>query len=110
MKKSRWVWMPHAAHFILGYRCQFVLATYVGKYIVSTVGELLNFEKGNDKFETIGYNRLYETMVFEAHKSDLDCCHYVIDVSKEVDMKGYNDAKSAYNGHMKLCNKWSKRK
>ena len=37
-----WVWMPHAAHFILGHQCRFHLATYVGGYIVSTVGELVN--------------------------------------------------------------------
>lgn len=40
MKKENWVWMPHAGHFILGDKCGFRLATYVGKYIVSTVGEL----------------------------------------------------------------------
>ena len=34
--------MPHAGHFILGRECQFRLNTYVGKYIVSTVGELWN--------------------------------------------------------------------
>jgi len=32
--------MPHAGHFILGHKCRFHLATYVGGYIVSTVGEL----------------------------------------------------------------------
>lgn len=38
---SEWVWMPHAAHFILGDKCRFVLSTYLGNgYIVSTVGEL----------------------------------------------------------------------
>lgn len=42
-KKEHWIWMPHAAHFILGDKCQFVMATYVGGgYIVSTVGELWN--------------------------------------------------------------------
>jgi len=39
MKKENWVWMPHAAHLIVSRHCQFRLATYVGKYIVSTVGE-----------------------------------------------------------------------
>lgn len=39
MTKDKWIWMPHPAHFICGNYCRFVLATYVGKYIVSTVGE-----------------------------------------------------------------------
>lgn len=25
-----------------------------------------------------------------------------------LDFNGYNDAKDAYDGHMKLCKKWSK--
>lgn len=40
MKKTDWIWMPHPGHFICGYMCQFKLNTYVGKYIVSTVGEI----------------------------------------------------------------------
>lgn len=40
MKKQDWVWMPHAGHFILADKCRFVLNTYVGDYIVSTIGEL----------------------------------------------------------------------
>lgn len=39
MKKEDWIWMPHPAHFICSDHCRFVLATYVGGYIVSTVGE-----------------------------------------------------------------------
>lgn len=38
--KDKWIWMPHPAHFICSMDCRFVLATKVGKYIVSTVGEL----------------------------------------------------------------------
>lgn len=40
MKKADWVWMPHAGHYILGDKCRFVLNTYVGNYIVSTIGEM----------------------------------------------------------------------
>jgi len=39
MKKENWVWMPHAGHCVIGHMCRFHLATYVGKYIVSTIGE-----------------------------------------------------------------------
>lgn len=57
MKKQDWIWMPHAAHFIGGHRCQFKL---------STCGE--------------------------------------------IDFAPYNDADSATIGHMKMCEKWSKKK
>jgi hypothetical protein len=88
--------MPHPAHFICARWCKFHLATYVGDYIVSTVGEYWPergireihakihdqkwFEKNRHLkgdyfdaaymkrfgYEDIGYERKYETMVFKA--------------------------------------------
>lgn len=138
MKKDKWIWMPHAGHFICASKCQFHLNTYVGKYIVSTVGELWNERcvreihakvydpewllenrhlKGDDfdyaymkkfGFEEIGCDRKYETMVFVAKKSGNKCCPYHIDVSKQVDFNSYNKPEDAHEGHLKLCNKWAK--
>lgn len=98
MNKSKWIWMPHAGHLIVGSQCQFHLNTYVGKYIVSTVGEYWpdremreihakvhepkwleanSHLKGDEfdhayrehfGFEDIGCDRKYETMVFKAVK------------------------------------------
>jgi len=98
MKKENWTHMPHNGHFILGSKCRFVLNTYVGGYIVSTVGELDNdstikhihasihdpvwyelnkHQKGDNwnavyfkkfGFDEIGYKTTYETMVFKAKK------------------------------------------
>ena len=117
MDKAKWIWMPHAAHFICASRCQFRLATYVGGFIVSTVGEMeiQNTEiakivgKMVGDFDTIGYNRMYETMVFKAIPSapEFTCCPYGIDVSETVDRDGYNDANAATAGHMALCEKWA---
>lgn len=138
MEKSRWVWMPHAGHFILGDKCRFHLNTYVGKYIVSTVGELWNDEqvrrihasihnpewysenkdlKGDyfDNayfkefgFEALGLRHKYESMVFRARKSSNKCCPYEIIVEKNYDEQRYDTDEEAMAGHMKLCNKWSK--
>lgn len=130
MTKDKWIWMPHAGHFILGHKCRFKLNTYVGKYIISTVGEYIpdnelidiiapEFKhlQGDEKeyayiekyeCETVGCDRKYETMVFKAKKSKCKCCPYTIIVSKQVDFQGYNDPKRAYQGHLNLCNKWSK--
>ena len=53
---ERWVWMPHAAHFILGNWCRFHLATYIpcpvrgNGVLVSTVGELLLDEGSRELF------------------------------------------------------------
>jgi len=142
MKKENWVWMPHAGHFILSSQCQFKLNTYVGKYIVSTVGELWNvrvvreihakvfdlkwFNKNKHKqgddfdmaymkkfgFEDLGYERKYETMVFKAKKTkeaEAMCCPYEVSDYNNIDYVGYSTAVEAYKGHLKLCEKWSKK-
>ena len=51
-------------------------------------------------------------MVFKAKKStvkdhDYQCCPWEIDVSEEMDMRGYTCATDAYKGHMNMCKKWS---
>ncbi len=127
MKKENWIWMPHAGHFICGHRCRFTLNTYVGKYIVSTIGEMpyscdeikeINRkhkgDKFNEHFDEVGLDRLYETMVFKARESSVkdsgwQCCPFEIIVEDEMDFEPYNNATDAYQGHLKLCNKWSKK-
>ncbi len=138
MKKEDWVWMPHPGHFIGAKDCKFHLTTYVGGYIVSTVGEYWpdrkireihaecddkkwwekNKSLKGDDFENayydkfgfieIGCNRTYETMVFTAKEGDL-CCPYRVKEWSELDFQGYNDPGKAYRGHMELCEKWSKK-
>lgn len=137
MKKENWIWMPHAAHLIVGNDCRFHLATYVGKYIVSTVGEYwpdqevrrIHAEVNNPSwyeenknlkgdnfdiayFKKFGYNeigcgRIYETMVFKAKKTKGLCCQYVMISGENVDFRGYNTPKEAREGHSKMCLKWS---
>lgn len=136
MKKENWIWMPHPAHFIAGDKCRFKLATYVGKYIVSTVGELWPdrdtrrifaeidrwdcpkigeawdaeyFKKFG--YKDIGFKRKYETMVFKAlkAKTKTECCPYRISSGENIDFLPYDSPNDAYKGHMKLCNKWSKK-
>lgn len=126
--------MPHPGHFICASDCRFHLNTYVGGYIVSTVGELLPDSGSWDIYAKtknivlegmgdarradfinrvgyvdIGYDRKYETMVFKAMKSTRICCPWKM-TADEQDFLGYNDADAAFKGHMKLCLKWSKRK
>lgn len=138
-KKENWIWMPHAGHLIVGSMCQFTLSTYIGKYIISTVGEYWpdkevrkihakifdkkwydencnlkgdNFDHAYMKkfgYEDIGVGKKYETMVFEAKKSNDKCCLYEIIVEKEVETLSYNIPEEARKGHLKLCNKWSKK-
>lgn len=62
-------------------------------------------------YEEIGSGRLYETMVFKAVESGDKCCPFTaLFMEGEVDFNGYNDPGEAFEGHIKLCNKWSKKK
>lgn len=133
---DKWVWMGHAAHFILGHQCRFHLATYVGDFIVSTVGEYLPdsavrkilwetrrpgvpLKRGDAGeaqyleelgFEEIGYGRTFETMVFRAVAAPWDgCCPWRVADHSELDVRGYMTAADALYGHMDLCQEWAAR-
>lgn len=134
--RDEWRWFGHAAHLIVGQDCRFHLATAVGPWLVSTVGEYLPDEKVRDiiaekrgivlrgmgderrgdflkriGFETIGYNRTYETMVFRIGRictTDGCGCGMPIPADwSELDMAGYNDAGTATRGHDAMCDKWA---
>lgn len=89
--ESEWKWFGNAAHFICARNCRFHIATQVGEFIVSTVGELLFDESSREStatirgvtlegrgdarladymrkigYEDIGCDRKFETMAFPA--------------------------------------------
>lgn len=131
-------WFGHAAHFICGRDCQFHLATLVNGYLVSTVGEYWpdrlvreihaeSHDRGwlaenrhlrGDVFdaaymtrfgyERIGWDRTYETMVFEAGQPCLGVCNCGLPSinGSELDFAGYNDAGAATEGHMAMVAKY----
>lgn len=124
---KRMIWMPHAGHFICSKDCRFHLNTYVNGYIISTIGEYVpdsrirkiirdsrgrqtnlqgDAEEADFGFEEIGYQRLYETMVFYGRKNKSGCCPYEMTSGSELDMKGYNTAEAAYRGHLAMLKKW----
>ncbi len=80
------------------------MGTLVGKFIVSTVGDMFQ----NGKLVEVGSGRKYETMVFE-HESNCPCgCGNPHHNGYELECRGYNDAKSATEGHMEMCKKYAK--
>ena len=119
MTPDKWIWMPHAGHLCVSNKCQFHLNTYVGGYIVSTVGEYFPDSRVRDiyaqsrgiqlkgigdereydykkkiGFEEIGLGRKYETIVFKAIKAKGEgstCCPWR-QSGHELDMDGYNDS------------------
>ena len=124
--------MPHPGHFIGSRDCGFFLNTFVGRHIVSTVGEYRTrstvklvgetelkevppkykewFKRMG--FDLLGFTRFYETMVFKAKiDSENSCCPYAAVISGgELDFEGYCNPDEAYKGHLKMCEKWSDKK
>jgi len=136
--RSEWEWFGNAAHLIVGSHCRFHLATRVGPWLVSTVGEyvpdyavreIMAQRRGFDLegqgdareadwlkkhgFEEIGFGRKYETMVFRwARLCDSEECGCGLptpDDWEELDSDGYNDAASATRGHYAMCERWSEK-
>jgi hypothetical protein len=112
-------------HFIGADNCRFRQTTDVlgprGWVRVSTVGEYVSgtrdllAEHGlegvwgeHPEFDEIGYNRLYETMVFRLGDEVCDCgCNApkVLDWS-ELDFAGYNTREDAEVGHQRMVLNW----
>jgi hypothetical protein len=84
----------HAGHFIGAPSCRFHLHTHVHGYCVSTVGDYHPAHKPHDgPAEQIGYDRLYETMVFKLGPDD-EPINWT-----EIEMEGYADDEEADAGH-----------
>jgi hypothetical protein len=104
----------YAGHFCCGHMCRFHLATQVGEYLISTVGDMHTFvhpgEK--DKMQEIGYNRFFETMVFEfgkiCHAVGCGCGMPEIN-GNELDSNGYKTAGEAERGHTAMIKKWQRK-
>lgn len=96
---SGWIWLGQAGHFICSYDCRFHLHTHVGNYCVSTVGDW--HPRGSEKADTVGVDRLFETMVFP-----LDDDGETKDWSG-LDFRGYNDREAANAGHAEMCHRWA---
>lgn len=139
--RSTWEWFGTSGHLIVGSDCRFHLATRVGPWWVSTVGEWLpdstswdiyarrvggippelrgdarrNWFLKNVGFIEVGAGRKYETMVFPVAKDRCEeegCeCEGSPRIEKwgELDSDAYNDARSARDGHMVMCEKWAAR-
>lgn len=136
LRHGQWEWYGNAAHLIVAEWCRFHLATKVGRFLVSTVGEYLPDEGTRDVlartrgitlegrgdarhadymrkigYEEIGAGRKYETLVFRLGDPVAECeCGCGLPRPEdwgEIDADGYNDPKAARAGHLAMCEKWS---
>lgn len=137
--RAEWEWYGSPGHLIVAEDCRFHLATVIGPWLVSTVGEWLpdssawhiyadsrnvtlegrgdarraDFKRKVGYIE-IGAGRLYETMVFpigdeRCAAPDCDCGMPVVQEWGELDSDGYNLRGDAQRGHLAMCETWAAR-
>lgn len=116
---EQWKWFGHAGHLFVSYDCRFHLATQVGQFWISTVGEYrpeyAGYNSDNyelDKGKGIGImwksaedkdyrDAIFETMVFPiTGKHECGCPEWS---PGEIDMDRYLTHTDAQRGHMELC-------
>lgn len=103
---------PFAGHFIGSADCRFFRTTDVGeKWRVSTVGDYHPSGLPDVGAHEIGYQRLYETMVFQLGRTICDCGCGAPEVSSwtEKDFKGYGTQQEAETGHASMVAKYRAR-
>ena len=109
--QSEWEWFGSPGHFIAARDCQFRMATRVGKWLISTVGEY--YPSGmNSEMSLGGDGRIYETMVFAAGKpcrtKTCKCGMPKIN-GRELELLGAFQRGDAAKNHMAMCAKWAKK-
>jgi hypothetical protein len=137
--REQWEWYGIASHLIVGHDCQFHLATVVGDFLISTVGEYMPDEgvreihaevrgvklagrgdaRQTDFFRKFGWveigaGRKYETMVFPlgsevCREKDCMCGYRLVSDWSELDVDGYNIRGEAHRGHMRMCQAWAEK-
>jgi predicted MPP superfamily phosphohydrolase len=86
-------------HFCAVRSCLFRMATEIGTFAVSTIGD---YRPDNSKnAEKVGCDRLFETMVFRVVGRH-DCGCPDLDMT-ELAMTPYDYPQDALDGHMAMC-------
>lgn len=119
---SKWIWLGYPQHFCAAKDCRFHMATIVGKYVISTVGDyhpprVVQGDEGPDRMqptekpETIGAgpDSFYETFVFRCDGLGQCGCCAAITSMDVLDGPRTATAVEAQKCHMEMCRKYARR-
>lgn len=102
IRPTDWTWLGTAGHVPspIADHLRFHLHTHVGRYCVSTVGELL-FKPGTTEFETLTAGCFYETKAFLLVNGEHD--------GREIGntYTPYDSREAAQAGHRRACLRWA---
>lgn len=115
--KKDWEWFGHAAHFCCGRWCRFHMATKIGNFLVSSVGQYVHPRNSgaSEKTESewllinpdgaeIGCDRFYETMVFKCTSGVCACgCGLPNIDASELEFAGAKTSGEARENHNRIC-------
>jgi hypothetical protein len=114
--QAEWRWFGNAGHLVASDDCRFHLATQVGRVLVSTIGDYKPsgissgvLRENAEGFAEIGWQRFYETYVFELSDMPCPCGCDMMQVEKwsEIDSHGWQSRAEANRGHIEMCQKWA---
>lgn len=107
-----WVWYGHAGHFICSTKCLFRLATKVGLYLISTIGDQFSEGRSNPIPLGLAEDDLFETMVFSlkgAKKCKCGCDQLMPTDWGELLVRRYSTSALAREGHINVCLEFAKK-
>jgi hypothetical protein len=103
--KSEWKWYGYAGHFVGGKMCAYHLATRIGQFFVSTVGDYYPDAKTRERLGADAES-WFETFVFRCNGED-GYGNPNVDF-QEIDSRRYADSLVAENGHYEFCEKYAR--
>jgi len=106
--ESEWTWLGYPQHFIGAAACRFRMATMVGNYLVSTVGDYHPKKRVDDidsEREPVGggEDAFFETYVFRCDGMDSCGCCARVDDRCEIWGRHTSDSIKAQAMHMEAC-------
>ena len=111
LARSQWKWFGYAGHLCVSDQCLFTMATQVGNYLISTVGDYRRYHRGDMAPLGSGREDFFETAVFPAgHVCNMSGCGCEMpDIGGgELDMERCSTAGEAQKIHIKYCEKYSR--
>ena len=106
VSRAGWRWYGYGGHFVGNARCAYHLATLVGEYFVSTVGDYRPRDPHIREPIGSGADALFETMVFRCRGFDAQG-NPENDLA-EIETVRYADSLAAERGHYAMCEKWAR--
>lgn len=100
--QGQWRWCGSAHHNAIGFDCRFALATQVGEWVVSTVGDWRPVRDEAPRPVGPEPDALYETCVFPAGEPG-ECGVARTGSAVEVAGRRWTTRAQAVEGHAELC-------